>query len=236
MTVQKMIRKTTIRQKMTMTKIMLLLTALVSASGCAMRSPQGNDQSNGNSFNDVRPEMQNKRQSVKMINEPGMIHIQRHTKEYSISMVLDASDENIYFVMDLPQEEIETEILPVVEEPPAEEEPVVEETVAEEPVVEEPPVVEEEKAAKPELDETRASKYVLYAQTYFLEKKYARALEEVNRALGYSPNSAVAHSLKGSIYFKLNEKDLAKGSWEKALKLDESLDNVKQMLEKLDKS
>lgn len=235
MTVKKMIRQKTIRQKMTMTKMMLLLAALVSASGCAMRSPQGNDQSNGNSFNDVRPEMQKKRQSVKMINEPGMIHIQRHTKEYSISMVLDASDENIYFVMDLPQEEIETEILPVVEEPPVEE-PVVEETVAEEPVVEEPPVVEEEKAAKPELDETRASKYVLYAQTYFLEKKYARALEEVNRALGYSPNSAVAHSLKGSIYFKLNEKDLAKGSWEKALKLDESLDNVKQMLEKLDKS
>jgi len=221
---------------MTMTKIMLLLAAFVLVNACAMKPTQGSQQPPGNSFNDVRPEMQNKRQSVKMINEPGMIHIQRHTKEYSISMVLDASDENIYFVMDLPQEEIETEILPVVEEPPAEEEPVVEETVAEEPVVEEPPVVEEEKAAKPELDETRASKYVLYAQTYFLEKKYARALEEVNRALGYSPNSAVAHSLKGSIYFKLNEKDLAKGSWEKALKLDESLDNVKQMLEKLDKS
>ena len=233
---QKMTVQKTIRQKMTMTKIMLLLAVLVSASACAMKPPQGNGQSNGNSFNEPRGDSQVKRQSVKMINEPGMIHIQRHTKEYSISMVLDASDENIYFVMDLPQEEIETEILPVVEDPPAEEEPVVEETVAEEPVIEEPPLVEEEAAAKPELDETRASKYVLYAQTYFLEKKYARALEEVNRALGYSPNSAVAHSLKGSIYFKLNERDMAKGSWERALKLDESLDNVKQMLDKLNKS
>jgi tetratricopeptide (TPR) repeat protein len=219
------------------TKIILLLVVITLTTACSWRKPPAQQGATNIALDDVQTDMTRKRQNVKMLNEPGMIHIQRHTKEYSISMILDASDENIYFVMDLPQEEMED-----IEEKPEEnvepEEEPIEENVAEEQAPEEPveEVVEEKPEPKPPLDETQASKYVLYAQTYFLEKKYARALEEVNRALEYSPNSAVAHSLKGSIYFKLDERDLAKGSWEKALELDESLDNVKRMLDKLNNS
>ena len=186
--------------------------------------------------------------------EPGLIHIERRTREYSISMVLDASDENVYFVMDLPKDQQQQQTLQqpeveaeddipqpeeVVEETPepiAEAEPEIEmeqplEQTAEEQTLEEPPT----SPLPPERDEARASKYVLYAQTYFFEKKYARALEEINRALEYSPQSAVAHSLKGSINYKMGDLTKARSSWEEALKLDASLDNVQQMLNELDK-
>jgi len=175
--------------------------------------------------------------------EPGLIHIERRTKEYSISMVLDASDENVYFVMDLPQEELEKHESdennvedPEVEEDMAEEKSEEELPLEEEPEAEEEIVEEklEEPAPEPR-DEAKASKYVLYAQTYFFEKKYARALEEIKRALEYSPNSAVAHSLKGSINYKMGDIDLARESWEEALKQDSSLDNVQKMLNELDK-
>ena len=190
-----------------------------------------------NNMDDNRGGMSKRKQSVKLLNEPGMIHIERHTQEYSISMVLDASDENIYFVMDLPQEEIDEQVKGEL----AEETKMVEPEPEPEPTPEVEPEPEPEPAAEPEMEpppqnnqETLSSKYVLYAQTYFFEKKYARALEEVNRAIEYSPQSAVAHSLKGSIYFKLGDKELAKKSWETALKLDGSLDNVKTMLKQME--
>ncbi|MDH5545876.1 MAG: tetratricopeptide repeat protein [Gammaproteobacteria bacterium] len=219
-------------------KLVYISLVVVAISACMPRIPTNQTQTRDVALEDVQNEMQQKGQRVKMINEPGMIHIQRQTEEYSISMVLDASDENIYFVMDLPQEEekiqepvpVEEPPLPepeqVIPEPPPEEENAVEE--------EKPAPVEEAATVEPEVDDTRASKYILYAQTYFLEKKYARALEEVNRAVGYSPGSAVAHSLRGSIFYKLGEKEQARNAWTRALELDESLDNVKKMLGQLD--
>lgn len=189
-------------------------------SACSYSWPFRDD-SNTVTTNDAQQEMTSQKQSIEQLNKPGMIHIQRHTKEYSISMVLDASDENIYFVMDLPQDEID----PTLQEDEEKEEKTEEDDES----------LPEENINPKDIDETRASKYVLYAQTYFFEKKYSRALEEVIRATEYSPNSAIAYSLKGSIHYKLGERENARKAWKKALSIDATLHNVKTMLEQLDK-
>jgi len=178
--------------------------------------------------------------------EPGLIHIERRTKEYSISMTLDASDENVYFEMDLPQDEPEQKNTEEVSEQiqaPEDTESKVDDEETEQPPVEvtEQPKEEEideekiEESPPEQRDEAKASKYVLYAQTYFFEKKYARALEEIKRAIEYSPDSGVAHSLKGSINYKMGDIEKARSSWNEALRLDASLDNVEKMLSELDK-
>lgn len=147
---------------------------------------------------------------------PGYVRIERHTAGYTISMVLDATDDNVYFVMDLPEDEKAK--AKATDEPP-------------EPEMEQPDPQPEE---QPEfVDENRSSKHLVYAQTYFFEKKYNRALAEINRAIEYSPKSAVAYSLKGSIHFKRNETEEARAAWEQALELDPNLDNVEAMLAKL---
>lgn len=155
--------------------------------------------------------------------EPGIIHIERHTEDYSISLILDASDDNIYFEMDLPEGQKPEDMLNGAQ--PTDD-----------------PKKADPKDAKPGADATdtqklKASddtKYILYAQTYFFEKKYARALDEISKAVDRNPDSAVAHSLKGSIQYKLDDKVGARASWQKALELDPNLDNVKAMLNKLD--
>jgi tetratricopeptide (TPR) repeat protein len=155
---------------------------------------------------------------------PGMIHIKRFTDEYTISMVLDASEENIFFVMDLPAaDQIETvPALKPGEKPKQDkkEEPAATPT-------------EQEQNKPVASSENQAGKHIVYAQTYFFEKKYGRALDEVNRALEFTPNSALAHSLKGTIHYKKGERDAAKSAWQRALELDPGMDNVKTMLEQL---
>lgn len=155
---------------------------------------------------------------------PGMIHIKRFTDEYTISMVLDASEENIFFVMDLPAaEQIET--VPALKpgekpKPDKKDDPLTK-----------PPESDPNKPVAS--SENQSGKHIVYAQTYFFEKKYGRALDEVNRAIEFTPNSALAYSLKGTIHYKKGERDAAKSAWQKALELDPGMDNVKSMLEQL---
>lgn len=195
-------------------QLVILTVSVILINGCSYSWPK-KDAPKPVMMNDIQQEMKSNNQRIKQLNEPGMIHIQRHTKEYSISMVLDASDENIYFVMDLPQDETDETMHEDEENTEAAE------------------LLPKEEENPKEVDETRASKYVLYAQTYFFEKKYSRALDEATRATEYSPNSAIAHSLKGSIHYKLGERENARKSWKRALSIDESLHNVKTMLEQL---
>ena len=229
----------------------LLSTLAISACAVApenmdalQHSKLQNENVKGNEKEDLTPSTHTV--IKKFTGEPGLIHIERRTKEYSISMILDASDENVYFEMDLPQEKPEqknteevnaqgqvdenakSEIkdketeLPLLEEMEQPTEEITEENI-------------DEPAMPEKRDEARASKYVLYAQTYFFEKKYARALEEIKRAIEYSPDSGVAYSLKGSINYKMGDIEKARSSWNEALRLDGSLDNVEQMLGELDK-
>ncbi len=213
----------TSHSKIKMSSIAIIVIFMLSA--CSFSWPF-REEPNTAATNNIQQEMRSKTQSVEQLNKPGMIHIQRHTKEYSISMVLDASDENIYFVMDLPQDEID---------PARQEDEKQEDEKPEENTEEDAETSAENEIDTKNIDETRASKYVLYAQTYFFEKKYSRALEEVIRATEYSPNSAIAYSLKGSIHYKLGKPEDAQKAWEKALALDATLHNVKTMLEQLDK-
>ncbi len=154
--------------------------------------------------------------------ELGMVHIERHTAGYTISMTLDATDDNVYFVMDLPEQDGKEPLEKNSEEKAQGPERSKDATTTDTPSV--PPTPS---------DETQASKHLVYAQTYFFEKKYARALDEINRTIQYSPNSAVAYSLKGSIHYKRSERDAARTAWEKALELDPNQENVSAMLEKL---
>ncbi|MDH5300178.1 MAG: tetratricopeptide repeat protein [Gammaproteobacteria bacterium] len=144
--------------------------------------------------------------------QPGMIKIERHTPGYTISMMLDATDDNVYFVMDLPPEELQKN-----QEP------------------ENSKQTPQNKASQSVQDNGSggANKHVLYAQTYFFEKKYDRAMNEIDRSLEKDPNNAVAYSLKGSIHYKRGEKSKAVQAWEKSLEIDPNQDNVKKMLNNL---
>jgi tetratricopeptide (TPR) repeat protein len=75
-----------------------------------------------------------------------------------------------------------------------------------------------------------ATKHMLSAQALFYRKSYWKALEETNKAMSLVPASAQAHALKGSIYYKMGRKKDAKISWNNALKLDPSLQDVKESL------
>lgn len=217
---------------MRFSKPLSMLLAAVMLGACASK---GEEEANRGSELKLASELfaqtVKERDKAKDPNEPGMIRIERHTAGYTISMVMDATDDNIYFTMDLPEEEAEKqkqaeEQAKLEEEKAAEEEQKkLEETAAQE--------NSPEKIA--ERNEIEAGKHVVYAQTYFFEKKYSRALAEINRAVEYSPNSAIAHSLKGSIHYKRNEVPAARDAWAKALELDPSMEDVKQMLEKVKK-
>lgn len=199
--------------------VMLLTLVLISGCGWMKKKPTapGADAPVPPDL-DAGPDSKKWKQYKK--GQPGLIFIDRHTTEYSISMVLDASDDNIYFMMDLPEADgVEPEG----------------DTEQEKPLEEESP---EEAKDKPDQEPgienaTEASKYILYAQTYFFEKKYRRALDEIGRALKAAPDTAVAYSLKGSVHYKLGEEQQAVESWEKALELDPNLDNVKTMLSRV---
>jgi len=74
---------------------------------------------------------------------------------------------------------------------------------------------------------------ILAAQSLFYKKQYWQSLDETNRALELVPDSAQAHALKGSIYYKMGLTDEAKGSWQQALDIDPSMDQVKASLARL---
>ena len=77
------------------------------------------------------------------------------------------------------------------------------------------------------------TKHILNAQSLFYKKQYWDALDETNAALDKVPDSAQAHALKGSIYYKMGLVAEARTSWEEALRLDPELDQVKASLARL---
>jgi Tfp pilus assembly protein PilF len=122
-------------------------------------------------------------------------------------------------------------MLPMAENTPVEEldpeESIPEEEPAE--VVEAVP----EKAVFQAKQADNATKHMLYAQTYLYEKKYSRALGEINQVLEIVPQSSVGHALKGSIYYKLGAIDQARSAWEQALRIDPNMENVRDSLNRV---
>lgn len=68
------------------------------------------------------------------------------------------------------------------------------------------------------------------AQQLFASRRYTEALSEVNRSISFAPNIALSHSVKGSVHYMLRQVSEAKKSWERALELDPTLDNVRAIL------
>ncbi|MFA6438012.1 MAG: hypothetical protein WCX28_01765 [Bacteriovoracaceae bacterium] len=68
------------------------------------------------------------------------------------------------------------------------------------------------------------------AQQLFASRRYAEALAEINRSITFAPNIALSYSVKGSVHYMLRQVAEAKRSWERALELDPTMDNVRAIL------
>ncbi len=86
---------------------------------------------------------------------------------------------------------------------------------------------------KEDADYNRALFSLQEAQRLFSLKRYTQALVEINKSIDAAPNLALAHAIKGSVYYMLQNMQQAKISWEKALELDPSMDNVRAILYRL---
>lgn len=153
----------------------------------------------------------------------GIVNIHRHGPGYDVMMMLNAGESDIIFSMDLPAGGVTT----------AESADEFMNGVSGSKGLEKSDSDIEEKEFFNEKALgvfSKATKHMLSAQALFYRKSYWKALEETNRAMSLVPSSAQAHALKGSIYYKMGRKKDAKISWRNALKLDPSLNNVKESL------
>lgn len=151
----------------------------------------------------------------------GIVNIHRHGPGYDVMMMLNAGESDIVFSMDLPPGAEMSVPGMKRDKGPGKAKAQRPDTISEE------DEFFNEKAVALFSD---ATKHMLSAQALFYRKSYWKALEETNKAMALVPSSAQAHALKGSIYFKMGRKTDAKRSWEKALQLDPSLNDVKQSL------
>ena len=83
---------------------------------------------------------------------------------------------------------------------------------------------------KEDADYNKALFSLQEAQRLFSERRYEQALAEINKSVDAAPNMALAYAVRGSIYYMLRQYQDAKVSWEKALELDPSMDNVRAIL------
>ena len=83
---------------------------------------------------------------------------------------------------------------------------------------------------KEDADYNKALFSLQEAQKLFSERRYSQALAEINKSVDSPPNMALAYAVRGSIYYMLRQLPEAKSSWEKALELDPSMDNVRAIL------
>lgn len=157
--------------------------------------------------------------------QTGVTHIRRYGKSFDIDVLLDTTDDNVSFEMDLPK---------YGDNP--EDSMDVTENLTDQQKADKAKQSENKGAKKePTADEmAKSSRHILYAQTYFYEGNYDRAISEVNQAIKLNPQSAVAFALKGSIHYKINEINKARIAWKSALDIDPGIDRVRYMLEKLD--
>jgi len=83
---------------------------------------------------------------------------------------------------------------------------------------------------KEDADYNKALYSLQEAQRLFSERRYQQALVEINKSVDAAPNMALAYAVRGSIFYMLRQFPEAKQSWERALELDPSMDNVRAIL------
>ncbi len=82
----------------------------------------------------------------------------------------------------------------------------------------------------------QALKHLSRSLRFFYNEEYEDALTEINEALEYNPNLALAYARRGSIYYKLSEIDRATINWNIALQIDPGYDEVRNILRALNEN
>ena len=165
------------------------------------------------------------------------MHIHRYGPGFDVLMTLDAGDSDVSFSMKLPAapgavqdtlqasaEEIaekNKQVLASLDDEKAE--------LHHEELDERSELIEQKKIQ----DFQASTKHIFSAQSLFYKKQYWQSLDETNKALELVPDSAQAHALKGSIYYKMGLSAEAKSSWQQALAIDPGMDQVKASLARL---
>lgn len=75
-----------------------------------------------------------------------------------------------------------------------------------------------------------ALKHLSRSLRYFYSTQYRSALEEVETAIEYNPNLALAYARRGSIFYKLGDTERAVMNWNIALQLDPEYDDIRNIL------
>lgn len=167
----------------------------------------------------------------------GLMHIHRFGPGFDVLLTLDAGDSDVSFTMKLPKQNAEfsnqaEDVAQAFEAQAEDQLEMLDEDKAE--LHEEELAARNEQMAQQKVQNFHeATKLILAAQSLFYKKQYWQSLDETNRALELVPDSAQAHALKGSIYYKMGLTDEAKGSWQQALDIDPSMDQVKASLARL---
>ena len=166
----------------------------------------------------------------------GLMHIHRFGPGFDVLMTLDAGDSDVIFSMKLPGDNAEKFSQDISELDIEEKNKQLLESLDDDKAE----LHGEELEQRNELVEQRklkdyqaSTQHIFTAQSLFYKKQYWKSLDETNKALELVPSSAQAHALKGSIYYKMGLNDEAKVSWQQALKIDPSMDQVKTSLARL---
>jgi tetratricopeptide (TPR) repeat protein len=167
----------------------------------------------------------------------GLMHIHRYGPGFDVLMTLDAGDSDVIFSMKLPVAPgAVRDTLQASAEEIAEKNKQVLASLDDE----KSELHHEELNSRSELIEQKkiqdfqaSTKHIFSAQSLFYKKQYWQSLDETNKALELIPNSAQAHALKGSIYYKMGLTAEAKTSWQQALAIDPKMEQVKTSLARL---
>lgn len=171
----------------------------------------------------------------------GVMHIHRYGPGFDVLMTLDAGDSDVSFSMKLPaapgalQSSLAEDLQKSAEEIAEQNKQVLaslddDKADAHHEEFEQRNELIEQKRIQ---DFQASTKHIFSAQSLFYKKQYWQSLDETNKALELVPDSAQAHALKGSIYYKMGLNDEAKSSWQQALEIDPSMEQVKAGLARL---
>lgn len=170
----------------------------------------------------------------------GLMHIHRYGPGFDVLLTLDAGDSDVSFSMKLPAAQQVSSGLQQDMQRSAEEIAAQNKQVLASLDDEKAELHHEEFDERNELMEQKkiqdfqaSTKHIFNAQSLFYKKRFWQSLDETNKALELVPDSAQAHALKGSIYYKMGLNDEAKSSWQQALAIDPSMDQVKAGLARL---
>lgn len=94
----------------------------------------------------------------------------------------------------------------------------------------------EEARENPDTNVTLFSQKLEMARESMLKTDYVTAMEAINEALRIDSYNPQAHMMKGSIFYAMGKKDLAKKEFDYVLKIDPDNKEVKQFLQFLETS